>query len=152
MHRQARCGLTAMNRKPGGMLRPRLYLCCTRLSFSLSFRVYVPPARFTATTGLLRLLPLSQYLAVMSWCVVSCTTCLLWLAFPHFPAHHHLSLLWVTSSISCTRVSVLLPRQRSLLLLTRQLNAHQSAHSHDSLMLIDTLTVLSWLFLTLYDL
>jgi hypothetical protein len=29
------------------------------------------------------------------------------------------------------------------LLLTRQLNAHQSAHFHDSLMLIDTLTVLS---------
>jgi hypothetical protein len=133
------------------LLRPRLYLCSMRLSFSLSFCVYVSPACFTATTRLLQLLPLSRYLAVMSWCVISCTTCLLWLAFPHFPARHHLSLLWVTSSISCMHVSVLLPHQRSLLLPTCQLNAHQSAHFHDSLMLIDTLTVLSWLFLTLYD-
>ena len=48
------------------VLRPRLYLCCTCLSFSLSFCVCVPPARFTATTGLLQQLPLSRYLAVMS--------------------------------------------------------------------------------------
>jgi hypothetical protein len=48
------------------LLCPRLYLCSTHLSFSLSFCVCVPPACFTATTGLLRPLPLSRYLAVMS--------------------------------------------------------------------------------------
>jgi hypothetical protein len=71
------------------VLRPRLYLCSTRLSFSLSFCICVPLAHFTTTTRLLRLLLLSWYLAVMSWHVASYTTCLLWLTFPHFPTRHH---------------------------------------------------------------
>ena len=70
------------------LLRPIFYLCLTRLIISSC----VLPARFLCSTGLLRTLPLSRYLAATSHYATRHSSLLLCTDFPTHTFHSPLSL------------------------------------------------------------
>ena len=91
------------------------YEGCYALALSLShvlisdliFSLCVLPAHFSPSTGLLRTLPLSRYLAVMSHYATRHSSLLICTDFPTRTFHSILSPLWLLFIVMPTRHSVL---------------------------------------------